>query len=324
MTMTAPRTAAPITGRLDLRSAHCVVIANPAAAGVDADVVGEITGRIADVCAAVTTTWTSGPGQAAQLATRHLDADLIIAVGGDGTMTELIQPLVGRADAPVVCPLPVGSGNSTARNLFGDLPWTAVLDFVLAGATEAKRIDLLHIAEAGTTSVLGVSTGFLAQVLVDARHVDASLTGINRYYAAAGAILADMPAEPTRVTVDGVVLADGPLSSVAIGGGQYRARSFKFLPDSILDDGLLDVSTIDALDAAATAELVPLMPAGEHLGRPGVRYARGRRVVVERTDGTPLVAEWDGSVWDAAGSRITVEVVPAALTVLTATEGTSR
>ena len=84
----------------------------------------------------------------------------------------------------------------------------------------------------------------------------------------------------------------------------------------MLDDGLLDVSTIDALDAAATAELVPLVPGGEHVALPQVRCARGRRVVVERTDGRPLVAEFDGEVWDAAGPRLTVEVLPRALRVL--------
>jgi diacylglycerol kinase (ATP) len=47
-----------------------------------------------------------------------------------------------------------------------------------------------------------------------------------------------------------------------------------------------------------------------------VRYSRGRRVVIERTDGEALVAEFDGDVWDAAGSRLTIEIVPEALRVL--------
>src|SRR6516162_8658952 len=159
----------------------------------------------------------------------------------------------------------------------------------------------------------------LAQVLRDAGAVDPAVKGIDRYYTAAAGVLQAMPDQPTRVTVDGIVLADGPMSSVAIGGGRFRAWSFQFLPESVLDDGLLDVCTIGALRAAAVAEFVPLMTTGQYLGRPDVRYARGTSVIVERTDGLPLVAEFDGSVWDAAGSRLTVEVVPHALLALAAT-----
>jgi len=169
--------------------------------------------------------------------------------------------------------------------------------------------------------VLGASTGFMAQVLRDARAVDPAVKGIDRYYTAAAGVLQAMPDHPTRVTVDGVVLADGPLSSVAVGGGRFRAWSFQFLPDSLLDDGLLDVCTIGALTSADVAELTPLMLTGQYLGRPGVGYARGTSVIVERTDGLPLVAEWDGSLWDAAGPRLTVEIVPNGLRALAATDG---
>jgi hypothetical protein len=42
---------------------------------------------------------------------------------------------------------------------------------------------------------------------------------------------------------------------------------------------------------------------------------------VERTDGRPLVAEFDGSVWDTAGPRLTVDVLPNALLALAAADG---
>jgi len=161
----------------------------------------------------------------------------------------------------------------------------------------------------------------MAQVLRDARAVDPAVKGIDRYFTAAAGVLQAMPDQPTRVTVDGTVLADGPMASVAIGGGRFRAWSFQFLPESLIDDGLLDVSAIDALNPAALAELVPLMATGQYLGRPDVHYARGTSVIVERTDGLPLVAEFDGSTWDAAGSRLTIEIVPNALLALAATDG---
>jgi diacylglycerol kinase (ATP) len=297
-----------------VQQSDCLVVVNPSAAAVDASVAGEIEGWLSRRARTVRTAWTRAPGHAAELAHEHPDAGLVVAVGGDGTVSELVQGMTGRQ---ILCALPVGSGNSNARNLFGDRSWRQVLDLLGdPGAFTVRHLDLLRLAEPGVTAVLGASTGFLAQVLREARAVDPDVKGIDRYYAAAAGVLQAMPDHPTRVTVDGTVLADGPLASVAIGGGRFRAWSFQFLPESLLDDGLLDVCAIDALNPAAIAELVPLMTTGQYLGRRDVRYTRGTSVIVERTDGLPLVAEFDGSVWDAAGSRLSIEIVPDALSAL--------
>jgi diacylglycerol kinase (ATP) len=297
----------------------CLTIINPSAASVNSHLGREIEDWLSERAKTVRTEWTAAPGHAADLVREHADAGLVIAVGGDGTVNELIQ---GIAAHQVVLPLPLGSGNSTARNLFGDRDWRQVLDLLdRPGACTVRHLDLLRLAQAGVVAVLGTSTGFLAQVLIGARAVDPAIKGVDRYFTAAADVLGAVPDDPTRVTVDGVVLADGPMSSVSIGGGRFRAWSFQFLPRSVLDDGLLDVSAIEALEPAAVAELVPLMPAGQHLDRPYVRYGRGSRVVVERTDGLPLVAEFDGSVWDAAGPRLTVDVLPNALLALAAVDG---
>lgn len=302
-----------------IQQSDCLVLVNPSAATVDAGVAHEIEAWLSERARTVRMAWTEAPGHAAQLVREHADAALIMAVGGDGTVSELVRGMTGHQ---VVCALPAGSGNSTARNLFGDRSWRQVLDLLDdPGAFRVRSLDLLRLVEPGVTAVLGASTGFLAQVLCAARTVDPAVKGIDRYYAAAAGVLQAMPDHPTRVTVDGIVLADGPMASVAIGGGRFRAWSFQFLPESLLDDGLLDVSTIDALNPAAIAEIAPLLASGQHLGRPDVRYARGASVIIERTDGLPLVAESDGSVLDAAGSRLTIEIVPNAVLALAATDG---
>jgi diacylglycerol kinase (ATP) len=301
-----------------IQQSDCLVLINPSAGAVDANVAREIEDWLSERARTVRTVWTQAPGHAAELVRAHADAGLVVAAGGDGTVAELIQGMTGDQ---IVCALPAGSGNSTARNLFGDRNWRQILDLLDdPDAFTVRHLDLMRLAEPGVTAVLGASTGFLAQVLRGARTVDPALKGIDRYYASAAGVLQAMPDDPTRVTVDGVVLADGPMASVAVGGGRYRAWSFQFLPESLLDDGLLDVSTIDALDPAALAELVPLMAAGTHLGRADVRYARGTNVIVERTDGLPLVAESDGSLLDI-GSRLTIEIVPDALLALAAADG---
>ena len=100
---------------------------------------------------------------------------------------------------------------------------------------------------------------------------------------------------------------------MTVGGGRFRARSFEFLPLSVADDGLLDVCTIGALGADDVGRVLGLVMAGRHLSSDAVRYGRGRRVVIESTDGAALVAEYDGDVWDAAGPRLTIDILPRAI-----------
>lgn len=301
-------------------SGHALVVANPAAAGVAFDLVADVYVRLQHACPGVEIGWTTGPRSAAALVSSALadsSIGLVVAVGGDGTVREVAEALAAAAPAPVLLALPAGSGNSTCRNLWGDLTVSEVLDLALdPSASRVRELDLLRLEEPGVVALLGTSSGFLAQVLVEARDVDPTLTGVNRYYAAAAGVLSALPAYHTRVVVDGALLYDGPACSVAVGGGRFRARAFQFLPESLLDDGLLDVSTIAALDAEAVQTLVPLVPGGTHLVRDEVTYTRGRHVVIERVDGEPLVAEYDGDVWDAAGPRLTIEVLPGALRAL--------
>ncbi len=306
---------------------RALVVANPAAAGVSDSVVGTIAARLHGAVVEVDTLWTSQPGDAVNAARRAAtdpDIDLIVAVGGDGTVREVAE---GLARAPVhpgrsgtgglvLLALPGGSGNSTCRNLWGELEWSDVLDAAFDPNRSVTRdLDLMRLVEPDADVLLGASSGFLAEVLIGAREVT-GLAGRDRYYAAAAGVLADMPAHPTRVTVDGEIIHDGPASLAAVGGGRFRAYAFQFLPLSVLDDAELDVCVIGALRGSAVSEVADLVPSGGHLNRPEVTYRRGRSVRIERTDGRPLVAEFDGEVWSAAGSTLSVEILPGAVTAL--------
>src|ERR1700730_803801 len=130
----------------------CLVLVNPSAAAVDASVPHEIEGWLSGRARTVRMAWTEAPGHAAELVREHADAGLIIAAGGDGTVAELIQ---GMTSHQIVCALPVGSGNSTARNLFGDRGWRQVLDLLDdPGAFTVRHLDPLRLLEPGVTPAL--------------------------------------------------------------------------------------------------------------------------------------------------------------------------
>ena len=258
----------------------------------------------------------------------------VIAVGGDGTVRTCAEAAAG-GEVPMAI-VPAGTGNSLYRALWEDRPWPEVLAEALiagtpgeaadstpgvapGGPVRVRQVDLLRVTGSDSameaTAMLGVSAGLIAEVVCASEELT-GVSGRERYSAATGPVLEAHVPFPARVTVGEVVLAEGPVSLVAVGGARHRSGTFQLLPRSLLDDGLLDVCVIRGVDAAGFIELAGAVVAGEHVGLPEVAYGQGRSVRIERTDGEPLPFEYDGDVWPSSERSVTVEVVAPAVPML--------
>ncbi|MEW2164657.1 diacylglycerol kinase family protein [Streptomyces sp. NPDC007084] len=329
--------------------ASVLVIANPASGTYRPETTEAVRRRFADAGLTVTLAVTEQPGQARKLAAETPapgGPDLVVALGGDGTAHDVAagllagstegggvaagqiaadgsvftptadehsarRPLSGPARPPALLTLPTGTGNSFHREIWADRPWSEALELALT-APQFRTIDLARVAENGEPALLGASTGVVAQSLITARAVAGA--GRERYERAVAESLRTFTPYPGRVLVDGEPVQEGPTVFANVGGGRYRGGRFKLLPHSVLDDGLLDVCVVGA--ALPLNELPALSRDGGHVGRDGVVYARGRNIVLERTDGRPLVFEYDGDVLETPRERFTLDVLPGALRVV--------
>ena len=114
--------------------------------------------------------------------------------------------------------------------------------------------------------------------------------------------------------MDGTEIHSGPTMLANVGGSRYRGGQFEVLPHSVIDDGLLDVCIIGG--EHSPAEMLTLARTGTHVTLPGVHYARGRNITIERTDGSPLDFEHDGEIPPTRTPSITLTVLPAAVQML--------
>ncbi|WP_327256260.1 diacylglycerol/lipid kinase family protein [Streptomyces sp. NBC_01244] len=301
----------------------CLVIANPAAGTVT--VTGELVREVADRCARhtrVTVSLTDGPGdaeRAAREAVRTRTGDgtrVVVAVGGDGTVLEVVNGLMagaGPGERTALLVVPGGTGNSGYRSHWGTRPWQEAVDTGLGALPAAlRRLDLARVRELDALVVLGAGAGLTAEVLRSAREVP--LRGRARLQAGLERAASVFTPYPGRVTIDGAVVHKGETVLVNIGGGRHRAWQYLVLPHSVLDDGLLDVCVVGA--GTDPVDVPPLLLTGEHVDRTGVVYRTGRSIVVERTDGLPLCFEHDGELVPYEGSRLTIDILPGALPVL--------
>jgi diacylglycerol kinase (ATP) len=260
----------------------------------------------------------------------------VVAVGGDGTVRAVAEGMArglerwpaggdGRdGEAPALLVLPAGSGNSAYHALWGEGDWEdAVATLSDPARAPVRSVDLIHLREHGRASLLGVNVGLVAAIAARIEQMkgerepprgDGDATA--RYWAALGDAMRTFEPPRVRVIVDGVELRRGPAMLATVGGVRRFGRgAFELLPESLIDDGLLDVCVIDAVPAERVGELAALVPNGTHVREPEVGYARGRTVIVESLDGAPFQIEHDGDPCEA-GPRLTLEVVAAAVPAL--------
>ncbi|MGC0419081.1 diacylglycerol/lipid kinase family protein [Embleya sp. AB8] len=295
------------------------IIANPRAGSTTVEYSSSVAARCREHADHVTLLHTEHPGHASELATRAATGaervDLVVALGGDGTVREVVAGLVDGADpitGPPLVMLPGGTANSGYRSLWDDAPWDESLAAALTGAAEHRRLDLARIAVLDRLVFLGLSTGLFAAATARARN--SPVRGRPRYQRAITESLRTYVPYRGRVIVDGTVVQAGPTILANIGGGRHRAGVFQVLPRSIRDDGLLDVCIFDPETTAETA--LALARSGAHLDCAGTTYAQGRSITLERLDGRPLHFEHDGEVIPTDRTSITVDVLPNALHVL--------
>ncbi|MBW5419985.1 diacylglycerol kinase [Streptomyces sp. BG9H] len=298
---------------------RALVIANPASGSHSPELVREVREMCSAHLSRTELHLTTARGDATAYVRRALERpegapDLVVAIGGDGTVREVVQGLDGTAGRAALMVVPGGTGNSGYKMLWGDRPWTESLKAVLAdsgagGSARVRRLDLARLAETGNRVYLGACSGVIANALITAK--DSPLHGRERYAKAFTDTAATYVPYPGRVVVDGRVVHEGPTVLANVGGGRYRGGRFLVLPESLLDDGLLDVCVIGG--GVAATEVPGLTLEAAHMGHPATVYARGRSITVERTDGERLPLEHDGEYQHTIGASATFEVLAGAL-----------
>ncbi|HTZ90937.1 MAG TPA: diacylglycerol kinase family protein [Streptosporangiaceae bacterium] len=245
------------------------------------------------------------PGAGAARGAVEAGAELVICVGGDGTVRECAQSMAGTG-VPLAI-VPVGSANLTARAL--RVP--AGLDAALGNAF-GGRDALIDTATAD-----GVLFTAMAGIGLDAAVVGATPDAVKRlagwpgYAAAAVSQLLRRPAAFT-VRLDGGEPLTRRARSVTVGNSGALPGGFVILPDARVDDGVLDVLIL------APSGLVGWINVGVRVavrsGADDHQLQRYRARHVEIHADAELPRQIDGELI-SRGRSLTVAVLPGALLV---------
>ena len=182
-------------------------------------------------------------------------AELICALGGDGTVRAVAQMLVGTG-VPLGL-LPGGTGNLLARNLDGAVDALAEaaaialtgrdrtidVGWMVLDPREDQRSGIPRAAENVHCFTVMAGLGFDAQMMADAPEDVKDKAGWAAYVASGGKHLTDAPFT-VDLAVDGRRATAGKARTVVVGNCGELTGGMVLLPDAVVDDGRLDVASV--------------------------------------------------------------------------------
>jgi YegS/Rv2252/BmrU family lipid kinase len=254
------------------------------------------------------------PGQLVELAREAAAAhELLVVVGGDGTLNEVVNGVAGL-DAELAV-LPAGTGQD-----FGPTPGIPPgFDDAVRVALEgtARAVDLgratFRDAEGADRERWFANVGSAGMSGAVARRANSMTKRLGGratfFYALVREFVAWKNTEVT-VTLDDAERR-GAMHDVIVANGRWHGGGMKLAPDARPDDGLFDVVLIGDVNKLDFLTTAPKLYSGKHVAHPKVEVLRSARVTVDAAE--PLPIELEGETVGTTPARF--EIVPGAVRV---------
>jgi YegS/Rv2252/BmrU family lipid kinase len=304
------------------------LIVNPASGGgraardLDA-LLGAFRAALGDVdCAA-----TGARGDGARLAREAVAAgrELIVAVGGDGTASEVVDGLVSAGPGGArFAYVPRGTGGDLART-FGWPADAAAAARAIAGgedrACDVGRIEYVDHAGARRSrhfaNVAGL--GIAGRVVEEIERRGKALGGRLGYQLAAARSLLGWRDAPVRWRADGGPWRDDRVTALSACNGRWFGGGMLVAPGARVDDGYLDVVIWRGLRLVDLALRRRMLRDGTHVTLSRTEVLRARVVEAEPLEGARVLLDVDGEQPGVLPARFAI--VPAALRVRVPAQG---
>lgn len=246
----------------------------------------------------------------AEAASRDALCNLVVAVGGDGTVHEVVNGLLrGRPERPpTLAIIPGGTANILTYALGISNDPAKAAELLLTGTT--RRIDLGQVNNRYYASVAGV--GFDGEVAARANRWRRRWTGTKPLYV--GAMLATLASyQPVEcsITIDGVEHSQ-PTFLLSAANTPWYGGGMHIAPHARVDSGTLAIVIAGDLSRLEAFGVLLRVFSGAHLRHPKVAHTTAREVHVRSR--IPVVVHADGET--VGFTPVTFRVVPGALNVL--------
>lgn len=242
---------------------------------------------------------TSEPKEATSIA-RDSEYDVVVAVGGDGTVNEVVAGLANK-NKRILGIMPVGTGNDFSRDLKIPSDPRKALDLIIRGETNE-----VELGESNGHHFLNISSvGFDVEVLVNIDKIRKVVKGNIAYVLSVIYTLINYKKKHVTLEIDGEIY-NRNLLLLAVGKGKYYGGGMMILPNADLYDDYLHICLVKDISNLRVLTLFPVIFKGKHLKfKKYVEIYRAKRVKV--INNSSLNLNIDGEVLEQ-GNEVTFKL----------------
>jgi diacylglycerol kinase (ATP) len=291
-----------------------LLVVNPASAsGATGRHLDAITRQVRAVLGDFETVRTRAVGDGAALGRQAAEAgrELVVAVGGDGTASEVVDGLASGGYSGEFGYVPCGSGGDFRRSL--GIPSDLAGAARQLAAPGRRWIDLGRVEFTGLDGAPTVrhfcnvvSCGITAVIARNVNLSTKALGGFLSFRLAAARALLGWRDQAVRWRVDGGPWVEDEVTALAACNGRYFGGGVLVAPRARLDDGLLDLTIWKGYSLVDFVLLQRKLQDGRHVELAKTRVLRGREVEIEPLGGARVLLEVDGEQPGVLPARITL------------------
>jgi diacylglycerol kinase (ATP) len=250
--------------------------------------------------------FTEGPGHAVTLCREAAlsGTDVVVAIGGDGTVNETATGIVGTETALGI--IPTGSGNGLSRHL--KIPMNSKKAIGIINQGKIKKIDTATINDTFFVNIAGV--GFDASVAK--KFALSERRGFATYLQITSNTYKDYKPRKYTLAIDGETITRKALL-VSFANSNQWGNNITINPGARLDDGYIDVCIVQKVPFWKTIFMAPLLFLKRFDRTSYVEIIRAKEVQLIRKKGKSVQVDGDPK---KMGKELNVKILPLSLSVI--------
>jgi YegS/Rv2252/BmrU family lipid kinase len=224
--------------------------------------------------------------------------DTVVALGGDGTVHEVINGLMRVAPnhRPKLGVVPIGTGN----------------DFAYAGGVAMDPMQAMARVFTGTARPVDVGTirdnnnrleywnntvgiGLDGKINIMSRKITGLYGFILYFTATLRTVLQDYESSQMKIWIDDQPMDERGILMFTFGNGPREGGGFMTTPASKIDDGIFDYVSIKHISRISILQLIPKVMNGTHVSDKRVTIGTFKKIRLEADRALPI--HTDGELW---------------------------
>lgn len=253
---------------------------------------------------------TKEKGHATQIARDYTSKEdyIVYAIGGDGTINEVVNGMVGSKSTLAI--IPAGSGNDFIRTIYPRYEQKTLIHKLLEG--KVIPVDLMKINQKYFLNI--ASVGIDAEVAFHAEGFKKMkfIKGELAYIISIFTTLFTYKSHRLKVILDGEEACNHRVLLLAVANGRFYGGGIQIAPSAKINDAKVDICMVKELKLLKIFPLIPKLFKARHEESVDVEVYRAQQVEIESEDSFRV--NIDGEIVQA--NKVTMQVMANALQVV--------